>query len=134
MATSIQRLIMFTLALNLVLTLCLGFYNLQLTDDYSEINKYSEGYQNLSSDFMNNYGEDNPNADAVYMEQSFGDTALGGLTLIELFKTGIGLADIPEGINEIEKLGMTLMMWAIRLINILLCVELFFMFYGRKTS
>lgn len=136
MATSIQRMVIIVLMIDIILAIVGGFvYNTGQED--LEFTNYVAGYQNWSKDFQEIYPSATPDAETVYLDKQFGDSKYGGKAVFNLFGGGIDTPEIDscEGqscSNSNIKWIYNIVAFVIAIINILLAYELFQIFYARK--
>ena len=138
MATSIQRLIVIVLMVDIMLALIGGFIFSTGQEDL-EYNNYIQSYENWSQDFRTIYPESNPDAETVYLDRQFGDAKYGGGAVFNLLGDGIGLPEIDscEGqscSNNNIKWIYSAVALVVAILNILLGFELFQIFYSKKNT
>lgn len=138
MATSLQRIIVLTLMLDLLLVLT-GIYYAGTNNYQNELNTYTNNIENYNSNYSSTYGSATPETEMTVLDKTFGDQKYGGSMWWSLFKAGITVPKTCQGINEVncpqmEQYMMKGYSYAIIIINALLLFEAFLVFYTKKNS
>lgn len=138
MATSIQRLVIIVLMVDLILALIGGFVYSTGQEDL-EYTNYVQSYQNWSKDFQTIYPESTPDAETVYLDKQFGDAKYGGKAVFNIFGGGVDLPSIDscEGQscnNNNMKWIYNIVLFVVAILNILVGYELFQIFYAKKNT
>lgn len=137
MATSTQRLLVMTLALQTLLvmtSMMIGsneLYNNYVTTDGQDL-------QNHTANYITNFENTNPDTNANIFETQYGDQKEGGKGFFQILKNGVGYNNPCENdytyctITETKMGGY--LVWIIRIINLLIIFELFLLIYAKKNT
>ena len=128
-----------TVILDLMLVMVGVYYMSTPISLDNEILTYTDSYQDFHRNYSTNYGTTTTETQTTVLDQTFGDQKYGGQMWWTLFKAGITVPEACQGVNEaqcpaIERYLMRGYSFAFILINILLVLELFFIFYTKKNS
>ena len=137
MGSSLQRLIILTIMLDLILILVGNFYVGTTSIMETEIQSYESSYENFNSNFSDTYGSATPDTETTVLERTFGDQKFGGQMFWSVFKAGVTVpkacqSETEDLCPEMERLLLKGYSLAFVLINLLLLFEIFLILYTKK--
>ena len=132
MGTSIQRLLIMTVAIWVVLAICqVAYHN---GSDFSSVEKQLGIGNNWTSNTISGIKETNPDTSGYTLNnKDYGNTKSGGGKIFDLLSSGFGLMPITAT-NPAERVFEYIFNWVFIVINMVLVIEAFFIIYSKKWS
>lgn len=139
-ATSIQRLLVMVVMLDLLIGFSLAFALSGSTATMkSDFTNYMEKGQNTTKSIQENYGTQTPDTttNTGFIDKTFGDVRLIAGAIWDTIKTGLGM----KGSNDCygEDCSVDYIFWitgavglVLLIIHILIAVEAYFVFFSKK--
>lgn len=139
MATSIKRVIVMLVFIDLLLVIMMGFASNITQNDVStiEISNSYNGLENWTNDFNDQFTQSNPDTQVVQLDKSFGDVRFGQKKIYEILKDGIkypfsyNCIDIDCS-NTYQSAIQSGVKWFIILVNVFAIMDIIFIAYSKK--
>lgn len=138
MATSIQRLAIMVIILDLLLVMT-GIFVYSTNDAIlqTEAEQRIVNYQNWSYDLEEGFPNPTPDSQSIYLDRQFGDVKFGGRQVFNILKEGLEIRSTDECFGEdcsveYKKWIITAIILFYTIINAVLGLEIFFIFYSKK--
>ena len=137
MATSIQRLMIVIIMMDILFVIVGGFvYN--HSDPKLEAIQYTDGYADWNKEFREIYPESNPDTSSVYLSQQVMDDKYGGQQVFKILSGGVEAPEIEVSEADSGGTAGSWIYWAVGfvllIINALGAFEIFQIFYSKKNT
>lgn len=136
MATSLQRLLVLTIAIYIVLVIAgLLYHSADVLTVEGQFTTSSNNIQNFSQNYREKYSQNTPDSNTVYLYQQAGDQKFGGKSWIEVFlNPALGTMEAPPEADWLEIRLTNMINWVIHIIQMIIALEVFLILYSKKTS
>lgn len=136
MATSLQRLLVLTIGIYMILVITgLLYSQASILTIEEEFTQSSDNIRNFSENYRDKYQQDTPDVNTVYLTQQAGDQKFGGRSWIEVFlRPALGVIDAPDSADWLEIRLTKMINWIIHIIQMIIALEVFLLLYSKKTS
>lgn len=138
MATSLQRLIIMVLVLDLMLIM-VGSFAYSTNQDYIQTQEETrvETYTNWTNSFHTNINTETDDESRLQLNPTFGDAKSSGKSMWELFKNGISISNYGSCLGE--DCTYNYVYWVVAgvglfvvIVHLLLAMEVYFLIINKK--